>query len=643
MSVRNTPHHRRVLPIPTKSKRRRRIVSAASSLIVEALEGRWLLSIPANLAGPPKVTQNTSADLVVTTTGTVAPSNVTIHDGTGASQQFTSFGTPPTVSDWHDGNYTTVGTYTPTASVTSGTTQTVPLTLDGNFASSGATPGMDVVSPPGADPAKNNSGEAMGVDPASGAIYVASTYNKTSTSSAFAVTKYHPDGSVDTSFGPSMTGTVVLAFDTGVDVPSSIFVDVANMDNCIMVAGNSSLHGWCIARLFADGTPDTNFGSLGMETNFHATGKCLANIVEEDGTNKGRPLLAGYDTDPVTHNTEMLVIRMTTAGAVDSSTFGNGGQRFINGFPSTTASHANTLVQDLNLSTNIYVGGWSSRPEGSCTACDFALASLDNTGTVLGSCAANFGDSAQTHPIRGCNGGGIVTTDSDYSILPWENTSTSKWYLYMIGSTTFSLGGFGVARFNSNLNIDSTWQAGGLQVGPGTAALAGVLQGSGDTDQNALIVAAGYGTGFWNNKDFYLDRWKLDGTADTLFGTGGSAFTDFAKTGTGGYQSGVDVALGVGWDSADGVLFAAGSSGPNSNGGFIAIGAYISNQLTVVAPGPLASASPQPTARPRALLTLATMPGTAASDSLLGDWLLPDPANHLKHARARHIGVPGTG
>jgi uncharacterized delta-60 repeat protein len=81
-------------------------------------------------------------------------------------------------------------------------------------------------------------------------------------SSDFALTRYTPDGSLDTTFGSG--GRVVTDFAGGLDQARAILIQP---DGRIVVAGfagkSSGGSGGALARYNSDGSPDPSFGSSG--------------------------------------------------------------------------------------------------------------------------------------------------------------------------------------------------------------------------------------------------------------------------------------------------------------------------------------------------------------------------------------------
>ena len=640
-----------------------RLMSAARAR-AEELERRYLLSLAGALAGPPAaITEGSATNLILTTTGSAAPSSATIYpfsDNT-SPDPFSSVGSPPAESTDHQ-TYSTHGTYSAHAT-TSPSVGTIPLSLDNAFNTSGSTAGSLAAQPPGSTSSDDNSGKAIAVDGVGGAVFVLSAFNETSTTSWFCVTKYDSTGAVVTGWGNQTptNGTCVFYFDSGKDVPSAMQLTEAG--DCLMVAGNSSVDGWCVAEITAgNGHLNGNFNSTGMETNFHLAGTCTSVIMELDSAGVEKVLLGGWEVK--NGAPQMLVIRLSANGGVDSGSFNHNsttaGELYVNAFPNTTGSKAFTIEQDIGLSNDIFLGGYSSRTVGSCTACDFAIAAVTPDGVLdsswgnnsNGTTTTNFQSSACSHAIGGCSGSGNVSNDADYSLLSWRDTGASgqPWYLYAVGETDFEGGGneFAMERLTATGSVDTSWQSYGLTaVASGaasgaanstaqSAALQGGTNGTGgtpaDQDPNAKILAAGTGTPGTTGTDFVVARFSMSGNLDTTFGSSGSVSTDLANS---TFSTGSDNALGVGWDTNDGLIFVGGSTGPNATGHYYGLAAYISNTVQVNA-----RSRPRPVARESGGKSAAA----AAAQPMTTGVSDPADARTWKHRRrAADLFAPGTG
>lgn len=238
-----------------QGRRARQRLIRAGRAQAEELERRYLMALSGSLAGPPSaVTAGSTANLVLTLTGSSTPSSATIHPGgTESPDTFTSFSSPPSRSvDNH--LYNNPGTFSPTAT-TSPSIGTIPLSLDDQFNASGSTVGSFAKQPPGSVSTDNNSGAAIAVNGSDGSIFVLSAFDETSTTSEFCITKYLKDGSVDGSWGNLQTtnGTCLLNFDGAKDVPSAM--EIVESGDCLMVAGNSSTDGWCVGEVNLTSSP----------------------------------------------------------------------------------------------------------------------------------------------------------------------------------------------------------------------------------------------------------------------------------------------------------------------------------------------------------------------------------------------------
>jgi uncharacterized delta-60 repeat protein len=118
--------------------------------------------------------------------------------------------------------------------------------------------------------------------------------------------------------------------------------------------------------------------------------------------------------------------------------------------------------------------------------------------------------------------------------------------------------GFGLVRFSSNGNIDTSFgKRGGVVTSftptePLASAFALVLQTNGD------IVAAGSAGAPGQGDDFALARYNSSGVIDTTFGSSGKAITAFGTNGAAIY------ALAL---QSDGKIVAAGFSLQSLQGG----------------------------------------------------------------------------
>ena len=140
------------------------------------------------------------------------------------------------------------------------------------------------------------------------------TFDSTGTTADFALARYNPDGTLDSTFG--VGGKVTTDFggrDRGL---AAVLQD----DGKIVVAGESDDgHDVALARYNSGGSLDSTFGSGGLVTTDFSPDLARASAVGLDSA--GNIVAAGtFFTTPK----EFLVLRYTPAGTLDS-TFGSGG------------------------------------------------------------------------------------------------------------------------------------------------------------------------------------------------------------------------------------------------------------------------------------------------------------------------------
>ncbi len=147
-----------------------------------------------------------------------------------------------------------------------------------------------VVSPPFTD-GLHDVAESVAIQ-SDGSIVVAGT-SQGSTSLDFSVARYTPDGSLDKNFGSG--GHVLTDFLHGNDVARGVALQVLNGKTYIVAAGfawNGSRDEFAVVRYSPDGSLDTSFGS-GGKVMVGFTGDARANAVAVQ-TN-GRIVLAGMN------------------------------------------------------------------------------------------------------------------------------------------------------------------------------------------------------------------------------------------------------------------------------------------------------------------------------------------------------------
>jgi len=306
--------------------------------------------------------------------------------------------------------------------------------------------------------------------------------------SFFALARYNPDGTLDSSFGSG--GKVTTDFGGGFSRSEDVALQP---DGKILAAGvmftGDFTSDFALARYNPNGTLDSSFGSGGKVTTDFGSGRSFANAValQPDGkiVAAGATLVSGVGN-------EWSLARYNGDGSLDSS-FGTGGLVITN---------ISLEVLDLAL-----------QPDGKIVGAgrdgNFALARYNPDGSL----DSSFGL------------GGKVSTDwgGDDAIFSVALQPDGK--IVAAGDSLTSRADFVLARYSPGGSLDSSFGAGGKVTtdfgGVGGRANAVILQPDGK------IVAAGLSAYATNPAAFALARYNTDGSLDSSFGTGGKVTTSF--------------------------------------------------------------------------------------------------------------------
>lgn len=146
-----------------------------------------------------------------------------------------------------------------------------------------------------------------------GKILVAGHCNSTvhTPGSDFALTRLHSDGTLDTNFGSN--GKLTTSFPG----PGKAFNVKVQIDGKIVVLGqarqDTGNHHIALSRYHSNGSLDTSFGSKGttiVPTKFYSTAGSL--IFQKDG----KILVAGYADTSGSNNTKVVILRFLSEGTV---------------------------------------------------------------------------------------------------------------------------------------------------------------------------------------------------------------------------------------------------------------------------------------------------------------------------------------
>ncbi len=296
----------------------------------------------------------------------------------------------------------------------------------------------------------------------------------------FAVARYHPNGTLDTSFDTD--GKVTTAIGSSIEIGMGV---VIQSNGFIIVTGYSytgSDVDIALVRYKPEGSLDGGFGTGGIVTTSIGSMSDVANAVAIQSD--GKIVVAGYST--TVSNTDFAVVRYNTNGTLDGG-FGTGG------IVTTSAGSSGESANDVVIQTNgfIVTAGYSF--DGGNF--DFTLVRYKPDGNL----DPTFdGDGIVTTPIGGLDeNANTAAIQSDGKIV------VGGWSFNGASGNDFAL-----ARYNTNGTLDSSFGTGGKVITPfgtqGDSASAVAIQPDGK------IVLAGFSHNGAEN-DFAVARY-LGGT-----------------------------------------------------------------------------------------------------------------------------------
>ncbi len=339
-------------------------------------------------------------------------------------------------------------------------------------------------------------------------VVVGQTYKQNDFSNEdFVVTRYNPDGTLDTTFGRG--GKVRTDFPGLAAVPSSV---VIQPDGKIVVAGGAFplftfAGNFEVVRYNPNGSLDRSFGNGGIVTTTFPEGSYASDVALAPD---GKIIAAGtvfVDFIPgESSNTDFALARYNPDGSPDT-TFGNGGQVSTD-FVGLEDDAFSVLIQPDG---KIVAVGSANNP---ATYYDFAAVrylsngTIDTTFGVAGKVSTDFGDQ---------------NFDRARSAVLQPNGS-----IVAAGFAISQNGGvqnFAVARYTSSGILDATFSGDGkTQIDFGDCCQSAnkvLLQSDGK------IITVGYANTEDSDSDFLLARLNPRGSLDASFGVGGKVRTSF--------------------------------------------------------------------------------------------------------------------
>ncbi|AEV16768.1 hypothetical protein TCCBUS3UF1_17270 [Thermus sp. CCB_US3_UF1] len=302
----------------------------------------------------------------------------------------------------------------------------------------------------------------------------------------FALVRYNPDGSLDTSFGSG--GKVTTEVVQGDDKAYAL---VLQPDGKLVAAGYSSegLGDFALVRYNPDGSLDPSFGTGGkVTTNFHFD-VAHALVLQPDG----KLVAAGWSQ--IGSNSYFALVRYNPDGTLDTS-FGNGGK--VTTEVGSSSDGANALV--LQPDGKLVAAGYSRNAAGDY---DVAMVRYNPDGSL----DTSFGSRGKViTPVFSTFGSALVLQPDGKLVAAGFSTNSA-------GNDDFAL-----VRYNPDGSLDRSFGTGGkvtTDLGlPRDIVHSLVLQPDG------RLVAAGS-----SNNDFALVRYNPDGSLDPSFGIGGKVTT----------------------------------------------------------------------------------------------------------------------
>ncbi|AVH73051.1 NHL repeat-containing protein [Nostoc sp. 'Lobaria pulmonaria (5183) cyanobiont'] len=356
-------------------------------------------------------------------------------------------------------------------------------------------------------------------------VVVGETYNS---NGDFAVARYNPNGSLDSSFGNS--GKAIADFANQTDRAYSVAIQ---SDGKILIGGityNGNQVDAGLVRYNSNGSLDTSFGNGGkVVTNFEGKNEWIQSItVQSDG----KIIVGGYlNPNDGSLNNDFALIRYNSDGSLDTS-FGNGGKVI------TSMSNGQDFIASILIQPDgkIVVTGSAMNINGNN---NFILARYNSNGSI----DTNFGSNGKViTDFPGTDDfANSVALQSDGKIVVAGSTGN-------IGAN----GDFALARYNSDGTLDANFGNGGKVVTD--------LGSSNDVGQslailqNGKIVVSGFAQNGSDRRDFALAVYNSNGSLDTSFGNSGKVITPVASS----YSQNTAVAV-----QSDGKIVVSGSDNGN--------------------------------------------------------------------------------
>ena len=344
----------------------------------------------------------------------------------------------------------------------------------------------------------------------------------------FALARYNPDGSLDSTFG--VGGKAATDFANTDDIAFGVAIQ---NDGKIVVVGSSdtgpTFSDFALARYNADGSLDPSFGVGGkVLTDFeNAYDTAFGVAIQSDG----KIVVAGRAFTSATFG-DFALVRYNLDGSLDSS-FGLGGKVITDFADDYDQANAVTIQSDgkIVVAGFVFDGSSSSAPPR------FGLARYDADGSL----DVSFGSDGKvmTDFAREDSAALAVTLQHDGKIVAAGSAFNTNTFL-----------DFALSRYNADGSLDASFGSGG-RVTTDIADNYDEVNGVAIQSDGKIVV-----TGF-AGPEFGLARYNVDGSLDVSFGAGGKVITDFE----GNFDLGLGMAL-----QADGNIVTVGRADLSGTG-----------------------------------------------------------------------------
>jgi len=302
---------------------------------------------------------------------------------------------------------------------------------DGSFDTSFGTDGKVAT-----DFGNSDSGNSIALQPDGKLVVAGWVYNATTSNQDFGLSRYNPDGSLDTTFG--IGGRVTTDF--GQD--DEAYSIALQPDGKLVVAGrihNPNTDNWDfgLSRYNSDGSLDTTFGIGGkVASDFGQDDEAYSIALQPDG----KLVAVGRFYNPSTYSSDFGLSRYNPDGSLDT-TFGIGG-KVTTDFGGFDSAYSTVVQPDGKL---VAVGRFYNPTTYSS---DFGLTrynsdgSLDTTFGIAGRVTTDFGQDDEAYGVAVQPDGKLVAVGQFYN------------------PSTYSQD-FGLSRYNPDGSLDTTFGIGG--------------------------------------------------------------------------------------------------------------------------------------------------------------------------------------